>query len=62
MTARAVIDQIKALPPEEQAMVIEFVEEIKSAQRGRTISVELFEEAAQRVFERHADLMHKLSK
>jgi len=62
MTARALIDQIKALPPEEQAKVIEFVEEIKSAQRGRTISADLFEKAAQRVFERHARLMHKLSK
>jgi hypothetical protein len=37
MTARLVIEQIKALPPEEQAKVVEFLEEIKSVQRVNTI-------------------------
>jgi hypothetical protein len=61
MTARGVIDQIKALPPEEQAKVIEFLEEVKTAQRVGTMSSKTFEEAAKRVFDRHAELMQKLS-
>jgi hypothetical protein len=32
MTARAIIEQIKALPPEEQAKMIDFVEEVKAVQ------------------------------
>ena len=32
MTARAVIEQIKALPPEEQAKVIDFLREVKGVQ------------------------------
>jgi len=35
MTAHEVIDQIKALPPEERAKVIDFIEEEKAAQREK---------------------------
>ena len=62
MTARLVIEQIKALPPEEQAKVIDFLEEVKSVRAVRTMNPETFEESAQRVFDRHAELMHKLSR
>lgn len=60
MTAHAIIDQIKALPAEEQAKVIEFLEEIKSEQRTHTIRPPDFEEAAERVFDRHTELLRKL--
>ena len=61
MTARAVIEQIKALPPEEQAKVIDFLEEVKSTRQLRTMSSETFEDSAKRVFDRHSELMQKLS-
>jgi hypothetical protein len=61
MTARAVIEQIKALPPEEQAKVVEFLTELKSVQELNTMKPESFEDSAQRVFDRHAELMRKLS-
>ena len=62
MTARVVIEQIKALPPEEQAKVIDFLQEVKAAQEVRTMKPEMFEQSAQQVFERHAQLMQKLSR
>ena len=61
MTARAVIEQIKALPPDEQAKVVEFLEELRSVQQLGTMKAETFEESAKRVFDRHAELMRKLS-
>ena len=60
MTARAVIEQIKALPPEEQAKVIDFLEEVKAVRQVRTIPSATFEESSKRVFDRHAELMQKL--
>ena len=62
MTARVVIEQIKALPPEEQAKVIDFLEEVKAVHAVRTMKPEKFEESAKRVFNRHAELMQKLSR
>jgi len=62
MTARAIIEQIKALPPEEQAKVIDFLEEVKAVQAVRTMKPETFEQSAKRVFDRHAELMQKLSR
>lgn len=61
MTARAVIEQIKALPPEEQAKVIDFVEEIKAVRQIRTMDPQKFDESTKRVFDRHSELMQKLS-
>jgi hypothetical protein len=61
MTAHTIIDQIKALPAEEQAKVIDFLEEVRSAQRARTMPPKTFEESAKRVLDRHAEVMHKLS-
>ncbi len=62
MTARIVIEQIKALPPEEQAKVINFLEEVKLVRAVRTMQPETFEQSAKRVFDRHADLMDKLGR
>ncbi len=61
MTAIAVIEQIKALPPEEQLKVIQFLEEARLEQAARTMPPETFEPAAKRVFDRHAELMERLS-
>jgi hypothetical protein len=62
MTAVEVIDQIKALPPQEKAKVIDFVQALESdTPRFRTLDPEAFEQAARSVFKRHAELMHKLS-
>lgn len=59
MTALEVIDQIKALPPEERANVIEF---IHAAKTGATAHLNgAFAEAASWVFEEHRELMRKLS-
>jgi hypothetical protein len=62
MTARVVIEQIKALSPEEQAKVIDFLEEVKLVRPARTMKPETFEESARRIFDRHAELMDKLSR
>jgi hypothetical protein len=61
MTARAVIEQIKALPSEERAKIIDFLEEVKAAQTIGTLTPEAFESTTQRVFDRHAELMRRLS-
>jgi len=62
MTASTVIEQIKALPPEEQTKVIQFLEEATLVRSVRTMPPETFEPSAQRVFDRHAELMDKLSR
>jgi hypothetical protein len=62
MTAGAVIEQIKALPPEEQAKVIDFLEEIKAVRQIRTMNPDTFNESSKRVFNRHSELMQKLSR
>lgn len=61
MTALAIIEQIKALPPEEQIQVIHFLEEAKLARAVRTMPPETFETSAQRIFGRHVELMDRLS-
>lgn len=61
MKAREVIDQIIALPPEEQAKVIDFIEEVKASQQGQHGKSVSFEEAANWVFNEHQELMRKLS-
>ncbi len=62
MTARVVIEQIKALPPEEQAKVIDFLEEVKAVRQVRTVDAETFKQSTEHVFDRHAELMQKLSR
>jgi len=61
MNAHEVIDQIKALPPEEKAKVIGFIHQMESSEQDRTMDQKTFEQSAKQVFERHAELMHKLS-
>lgn len=61
MNAHEVIDQIKALPPEEQAKVLDFIEEVQSLRRGKQGDERDFAAAADWVFAEHAELMRKLS-
>ncbi len=63
MTAVAVIDQIRALPPEERAKVISFVHEMEgtSSPPVRFADEKTFAEAAAWTFREHGDLMRKLS-
>jgi hypothetical protein len=62
MTAVEVIDEIKALPPQEQAKVIDFVRGLEPTQpRVRTLDPQAFEQAARSVLDRHAELLQKIS-
>ena len=63
MTAQAVIQQIKALPPEERAKVVGFIHELESPQSApvRHTDEKTFADAAEWTLREHADLMRKLS-
>jgi hypothetical protein len=61
MKAHEVIDQIKAMSPDEQAKVIDFIEEVKASQRVKCADDKSFADAAQWTFKEHAELMRKLS-
>jgi len=58
MTAREVIEQIKTLPPQERDKVVDFV---TKKLRVKTMDQRTFDRSAKRVFNRHAELMRKLS-
>ena len=61
MTAHEVIDQIKSLPPDERAKVVGFIHDIESERTERTLDAGTFEQSSKQVFDRHAELMNKLS-
>lgn len=61
MNAHEVIDQIKALAPEERAKVIEFLEAMKTGQQKGLSDDKSFAATADWVFKEHAELMRKLS-
>ena len=61
MTAAQIIDQIKTLPPEERAKVVEYDHEMEESRGDRVIEPGTFERATDHVFDRHAELMRKLS-
>jgi hypothetical protein len=58
MTAHEVINYIKALPPQERDKVVDF---ITKELRVPTMGKRTFEKSSKRVFDRHAELMRKLS-
>jgi hypothetical protein len=62
VTAIEVIGQIKALPPEERAKVVDFIRETEATRPERTMDRKTFERSAKQVFDRHAELMQKLSR
>jgi len=61
MTAHEVINQIKALPPEERAKVIDFVEAVKAGNSHAGSADKDFAAAADWAFKEHTELMRKLS-
>ncbi len=62
MSASEVIEQIKALPPEEKMVVVEFVHQLEAAESKPvdTCRSEL-EAVAEKVFERYDPLFRKLA-
>jgi len=65
MSAAEIIEQIKALPAEEQSEVAEFVRELAAAKpqshEVRYISVEEAKVIGDRIFENNAELFRKLA-
>ena len=66
MSAQEVIEQIVALPLNEQAVVAEFVTKMQSHQKQtgevRYLDPAEVKAAAERIFERYDDLFRKLAK
>lgn len=61
MTATQVISEIEALDPRERAKVLDWLLEAEAAQNIRCANDQSFDDVADRVMERHADLMRKLA-
>jgi hypothetical protein len=61
MTARQVINEIKAMLPEERGQVAQFLRQLESGQGIRHADDHLVEEASDRILDRHAQLMRKLA-
>jgi len=61
MTASEVIDQIKALDPEERAKVLDILLEIGAAQKSVYMDDQSFDRTADRVMQRHSELLRKLA-
>ena len=66
MSAAEIIEQIKALPPEERQQVLSFVRAVEEEESSESPSVRYaddrtFDAAVERVFEQHADLFKKLA-
>ncbi len=66
MSALEVIEQIKALPPEEMAQVVDFVRKMETAKiQERPVSYmaqATFKTAKKKVFAKHSQLLSKLAK
>lgn len=64
MSAAEIIEQIKALPAEEQAQVAKFVRDLETAlaePKTNTMDGETFRKAADAVFAKHGELLKKLA-
>ena len=62
MSAAEIIKEIKALPPQEQAQIVEFVKEMDGGQSAVSyMDKETFEAAADKVFTKHSELLRKLA-
>lgn len=61
MKAVDVINEIKVMTPEEQVEVVRFLHELEAQQRTRSVDDKIFEASADRVFERHGELLRKLA-
>jgi hypothetical protein len=61
MTTRQVLDEVKALDPKERAKVLDLLLEIEAEQKITYMEDKSFDHAAERVVDRHAELMKKLA-
>ena len=55
------IEQIKALPPAEQKIVVQFVQEISNGHQVRYMDEQTFNAAVDKVFKEHSELLRKLA-
>ena len=60
MSAQEIIEQIKALPPKDQAMVLEFARSLHT-DGVHYVDQETLEKAARKVFDEHEKLFRKLA-
>jgi hypothetical protein len=56
-----IIEEIKALPPQEQARIVDFVNDLKSKHEVKYASDEEFQAAADEVFSKHRELLRRLA-
>ncbi len=61
MTARQVMDEIKALSPEERGKVAAFLRELEYIPQVRVADDKAADEMSDRILDQHADLMRKLA-
>jgi|GEM_PF-1184417 len=61
MSSAEIIDQIKALESQERTKILALLLEIETAEKVGCMNDERFDELADRVLSRHADLMQKLA-
>lgn len=65
MSALEVIEQIKALPPEEKAAVLDFIHKLETASGPsselRYVDRAALETTAEKIFDRYDDLFRKLA-
>jgi hypothetical protein len=55
------MDEIKAMTPEERSEVAEFLRQLEGTSSVRYADDKLADEVADRILDRHADLMRKLA-
>ena len=65
MSAAEIIEKIKALPPEEKAVVVDFVRELEAGSGQQSGALYMndaaFEAAREKVFAKHAELLKRLA-
>jgi hypothetical protein len=61
MSASEIMDQIKALEPQERAKILALSLGIEAAEKVGCMNDERFDDLPDRVLNRHADLMQKLA-
>lgn len=61
MTALQVINEIKAMQPEEREQVVQFLRQFEGKQEIRFADDQQAEEASEQILDRHAELMRKLA-
>ena len=61
MTASQIIEEIKALDPDERAQVLDSLLKFETSQPERVLGDSKFDRGAEGVLDRHAELMRRLA-